>query len=79
MSMVIVDSSHCAAPDLIDDGVNGYLVPPMQSSATIELLRRVDRDRGELRSMLGNCRSARRPPSWGDMAVRWLEAHGVAS
>jgi glycosyltransferase involved in cell wall biosynthesis len=78
-NMVLVASTNSAAPDLVRDGETGYLVPPMQSSLTIELLRRLDARRASLIELLDNVRSGRCPPSWRDMAVEWLAAHGVAA
>lgn len=78
-NMVLVASTHSAAPDLVRDGETGYLVPPMQSAITIELLRTLDANRASLAELLANVQTGPRPPSWGEMAFQWLAAHGVAA
>jgi alpha-maltose-1-phosphate synthase len=51
MGLPIIATPHTAAPDLIDDGEEGFLVPIRSAEAIAEKLDRLQRDRALINSM----------------------------
>lgn len=48
---VVITTSNAGADELIEDGVNGFIVPARSTHAIVELLERLDRDRDMLQRL----------------------------
>ena len=49
--LVVIATSHTAAPDIFDDGIDGFIVPIRSSEAITEKLQLLAEDRARLREM----------------------------
>jgi glycosyltransferase involved in cell wall biosynthesis len=49
--LVVIATPHTAAPDLIDDGIDGFIVPIRSASAIAEKLELLLQDPARLREM----------------------------
>lgn len=47
MGLPVVSTTHAGIPELVDDGVNGYLAPPRQPAALIACLQRLIESPGD--------------------------------
>jgi glycosyltransferase involved in cell wall biosynthesis len=65
----IFSSTHCAAPDLVEDGVSGVLFAPRDTQRMLEKLRWANAHRPELAAMLRRSVAGFVPRDWKDVAV----------
>ena len=49
--LVVIATPHTAAPDIFDDGIDGFIVPIRSSAAIAEKLQLLEGDRARLREM----------------------------
>jgi glycosyltransferase involved in cell wall biosynthesis len=47
----VVTTAHTAGPDMIDNGIDGFIVPVRSAEAIVEKLEVLTRDRERLRAM----------------------------
>lgn len=64
MGLPVITTPHTAGPDLIRDGVEGYIVPIRDSAAIAGRLERLHRDPGLLAGMSQRARQRAREYSW---------------
>lgn len=66
----VLASTHSCAPDVVRDGVTGWVVPPCVPDTIIERLRWCDSNRDTLAAMCRAIYSGLRPMTWADSAAR---------
>jgi glycosyltransferase involved in cell wall biosynthesis len=71
--MCVIASENSAAPDLFDDGKNGFVVPAQQSDYSIELMRKLDGQRERLAEIVKAAVGTDRSRSWEDVATDLAE------
>jgi glycosyltransferase involved in cell wall biosynthesis len=64
----VIASDHCAAPDLVQDGVSGWIVPARSSEALSARLRWCHEHREELATMASLVPSLAMPRGWEQVA-----------
>jgi starch synthase len=69
----VITTSHTCGPDVIEEGVEGFLVPIRDSAAIAEKLDRLARDRNLLAEMSQAARKKARSLSWTDYRRRIVE------
>jgi glycosyltransferase involved in cell wall biosynthesis len=69
----VIASTHGAGPDLLAMGVQGWSVPPRDPERTIQLLTRLEGDRGMLADRLRAAREAWRARTWLDVADDFID------
>jgi alpha-maltose-1-phosphate synthase len=62
--LVVIATPHTAAPDLIDDGVDGFIIPVRSAEAIAEKLELLGRERARLREMKQAARRKAQAHSW---------------
>ena len=62
--LVVIATAHSAAPDLIDDGVDGFIIPVRSADAIVEKLELLLRDPARLREMKQAARRKAQAHSW---------------
>jgi glycosyltransferase involved in cell wall biosynthesis len=62
--LVVITTPHTAGPDLITDGVDGFLVPIRSAAAIEERLALLLRDRDRLRAMQEEAREKALARTW---------------
>jgi alpha-maltose-1-phosphate synthase len=62
--LVVIATPHTAAPDLIDDGVDGFIVPIRSAQAIAEKLELLVRDSAQLREMKQAARRKAQTHGW---------------
>ncbi|HEX4629354.1 MAG TPA: glycosyltransferase family 4 protein, partial [Chthoniobacterales bacterium] len=62
--LVVIATAHSAAPDLIDDGVDGFIIPIRSSDAIVEKLELLLREPARLREMKQAARRKAEIHSW---------------
>jgi glycosyltransferase involved in cell wall biosynthesis len=62
--LVVIATTHTAAPDLIDDGVDGFIVPIRSAEAIAEKLELLARDPARLHEMKHAARGKAQAHSW---------------
>jgi alpha-maltose-1-phosphate synthase len=60
----VITTAHTAGPDIIDDGVDGFIVPIRSAEAIAEKLGLLARDRERLRAMKISAREKAQRHSW---------------
>ena len=60
----VITTAHTAGPDLIQDGVDGYLVPIRSAAVIAEKLETLHRDRARLAAMREAARATAREWAW---------------
>jgi glycosyltransferase involved in cell wall biosynthesis len=60
----VITTAHTAGPDIIDDGVDGFIVPIRSAEAIAEKLEVLTRDRERLRAMKVSAREKARIRPW---------------
>jgi starch synthase len=60
----VVTTAHTAGPDIIDDGIDGFIVPIRSAEAIAEKLEVLARDRERLRAMKISAREKAQAHSW---------------
>ncbi len=60
----VITTAHTAGPDLIEDGVDGFLVPIRDAAAIAEKLETLYRDRGRLAAMRESARAKATEWTW---------------
>jgi alpha-maltose-1-phosphate synthase len=60
----VITTAHTAGPDIIDDGVNGFIVPIRSTDAIAEKLEVLARDRERLRAMKISAREKAQKYPW---------------
>jgi glycosyltransferase involved in cell wall biosynthesis len=68
-ALPIIATTNCAAPDLIEEGKTGWVVPIRQPAAIVERLRWCHEHREELAAMVERIYHEFRPRTWDDMAA----------
>lgn len=63
-----VATDHCAAPDLITHGEDGWIIPPCRSNLMVDYLARMDSDREETVRMVESLWSRTDLRDWQDVA-----------
>ncbi len=71
--MCVIASEHSAAPDIIENGKNGFLVPAQQSKVSIELLRQLNMQREKIVDIIQSGRGLVKSRSWQDVAQDFAE------
>jgi glycosyltransferase involved in cell wall biosynthesis len=61
---VVITTANSGAEDLIRDGETGFLVPVRSADAIVEVLERLDQDRGLLRRVRQNAQARAMTQSW---------------
>jgi glycosyltransferase involved in cell wall biosynthesis len=69
----VITTAHTCGPDVIQDGVEGFLVPVSNAEAITEKLELLDRDRSLLEAMRVAARNKARKLSWADYRRRIVE------
>ncbi len=69
----VITTSHTCGPDVIDDGVEGFLVSTSNPEAITEKLDWLDRDRSRIDDMRQAARKKARSLSWSDYRRRIVE------
>jgi glycosyltransferase involved in cell wall biosynthesis len=69
----VITTAHTCGPDVIQDGVEGFLVPVSNAEAITEKLELLDRDRSLLEAMGVAARNKARKLSWADYRRRIVE------
>lgn len=62
--LVVIATAHSAAPDLIDDGVDGFIIPVRSADAIVERLELLLLDLARLREMKQAARRKAQAHSW---------------
>ena len=62
--LVVIATPHSAAPDLIDDGVDGFVIPVRSAEAIVEKLELLLREPARLREMQQTARRKAQTHSW---------------
>lgn len=62
----VITTAHTAGPDVIDDGVDGFIVPIRSAEAIAEKLELLARDRERLRAMKISARKKAQTHPWED-------------
>jgi glycosyltransferase involved in cell wall biosynthesis len=65
----IISTNHCAGPDLLTEGQDGWVLPIRSPEAMTERLRWCDRHRDQLASMAEAVAATYRPPDWRAVAA----------
>ena len=65
MGLPIITTAHTAGPDLIQDGVEGFIVPIRDAAAIAERLELLHREPARLAAMSQSARERARQFSWG--------------
>ena len=65
----ILTTTNCSGPDLIEDGVTGWILPIRSPEAFVERLLWCDANRPELAAMVRRIYNAPRTRDWNDVAV----------
>jgi glycosyltransferase involved in cell wall biosynthesis len=65
MGLPIITTAHTAGPDLIQDGVEGFIVPIRDAAAIAERLEQLHREPARLAEMSRAARERARQFSWG--------------
>lgn len=68
-ALPIIATTNCAAPDLIEEGKTGWVVPIRQPEAIVERLRWCHEHRAELAAMVERIYHEFRPRTWDDVAA----------
>lgn len=71
----IIASCNCAAPDLVEDGRTGWVLPIRQPGLYVERLRWCDMHRDALAGLLVDGYQRYRPRDWAEVADRFLRCH----
>ncbi len=71
--MPVITTSHTAGPDLIEEGVDGFIVPIRSAEAIAEKLRLLSRDRDRLSAMQEAAQQKARSHTWGNYRRRVVE------
>jgi starch synthase len=69
----VITTAHTCGPDVIEDGVEGFLVPVSNPEAITEKLDWLDRDRGRIQAMREAAMKKARELSWADYRRRIVE------
>ena len=69
----VITTTHTCGPDVIEDGVEGLMVPISNAEAITEKLDLLDRDRSLLEAMRDAARRKARSLSWADYRRRIVE------
>jgi len=64
----IITTTNCAGPDLITNGIDGWIVPIRKPAAIIERLRLAEAGRSQLAEMTEAIYESFRPRDWSDVA-----------
>ena len=64
----ILATANCAAPDFIQEGKTGWILPIRSAAASVEKLNWCDQHRAELAEMVGRTGNDFRSRSWDDVA-----------
>src|SRR5207244_8367300 len=62
--MPVITTAHTAGPDMIDDGVDGFIVPLRSAGAIAEKLELLARDRERLHAMKISAREKAQMHPW---------------
>jgi alpha-maltose-1-phosphate synthase len=71
--LVVIATRHTAAPDLVTDGIDGFLVPIRSASGLEEKLLLLHRDRTRLRAMQGAAQEKARSLTWENYRQRLVK------
>jgi glycosyltransferase involved in cell wall biosynthesis len=69
----ILATSHCAAPELIEEGRTGWILPVRSADAFCDRLRWCDANRKELCSMIHACAKVAETRDWSDVASEFVQ------
>jgi glycosyltransferase involved in cell wall biosynthesis len=69
----IVATDHCAAPDLIQEGATGFIVPTRRPDLIIEKLRSLDENREQAIQMIENLWASQTTRDWSDVATDFIK------
>lgn len=72
-SLPVITTAHTCGPDVIEDGVEGFLVPVSNAEAITEKLELLDRDRSLLEAMREAAMKKARSLAWADYRRRIVE------
>jgi glycosyltransferase involved in cell wall biosynthesis len=71
--LVVIATAHTAGPDLIDNGIDGFIVPIRSAEAIAEKLEMLAQDRDQLREMKLAARKKAARLRWEDYRRRLVE------
>ncbi len=71
--LCVIASENSAAPDFLDDGNNGFVVPAQQSEYSIDLMRKLNNERENLAQIIKVAAAAVKSRSWDDAATDFAE------
>jgi len=74
----IVATDHCAAPDMIADGINGWIIPIRQTTAMIGKLAALNANRSLAASMVENLWQTCDTRDWSDVGTDFLKLAALA-
>jgi alpha-maltose-1-phosphate synthase len=69
----VITTTHTCGPDVIEDGVEGFLVPVSNAGAITEKLECLDRDRSRIEAMREAAMKKARSLAWADYRRRIVE------
>lgn len=78
MGLPIITTPHTAGPDLIDEGVQGFIVPIRDATAIAEKLELLHAQPGQLREMSLNAAQRAREFSWESYEAKLAACAGAA-
>lgn len=71
---VVITTPHSAAPDIIESGVNGFIVPIRDANAITEILTRLAEDRNYLATVSEAARRSAQQRTWAKYREEWATA-----
>jgi len=67
----ILATANCSAPDILEDGKNGWVLPIRSPEAFVERLRWCNQHRDQLADMVQTIYDTYQPPTWQDAATEF--------
>jgi glycosyltransferase involved in cell wall biosynthesis len=71
---VVITTPHSAAPDIIESGINGFIVPIRDADAITDILTRLAEDRNYLAIVSESARRSAQQRTWAKYREEWATA-----
>lgn len=71
-ALPMLATTHCAGPDLVEEGRDGWVLPIRNAAAFVERLLWCDAHRAELAKMARDLYGQHRPRDWDDVAADFM-------